>query len=392
MKGAAEIRTQTSKSTLIMTTDITNWREPEHNQWAFQNVDKILNTQTVKAGENSKALDYNLQDLSGFNLSRQDQPSLDLVAWLQATETDGFIVLQHDKVVYETYDRTNTAASKHILMSLTKSVTGLLVGILAGQGKIDINAPVTTYVPEMKGTSLEKATVRDCLDMRSGVKYDDGTHEYRAAAGWNKFRGDEQAKTLHEFLSSFHADSPPKAEGVEGWPFQYASVNTDLMGWILENVTGKKFAELVSELLWKPMGAESDALVAVDSEGSARAAGGMCVVLRDLARMGQLVLHNGEGIAPSDWIQDMAHGGSLEAFAAGPWAAGFKDASYRSFWLSNSSEEVLMGLGIHGQMLFVDRKSKIVMAKTSSQPLGIDMKKVGLTVQGFREVRRVLSE
>lgn len=377
-----------------MPADITNWREPEHNQWSFQNVDQILHTQTINAGSKAKELNYNLQDLTDFNLSRPDGHPQDLAAWLHATETDGLLVLHHDRVVYETYARTNTAASRHILMSLTKSVTGLLVGILASQGKLDVNAPVTAYVPEMQGTALRDATVRECLDMRSGVKYDDGTHEYRAAAGWNKFRGDEEAKSLRAFLSGFHAGSPPKAEGVEGWPFQYASVNTDLVGWILERVSGKTFAELVSELLWKPMGAESDALVAVDSEGSARAAGGMCVTLRDLARMGQLVLHDGDGIVPSDWIQDMMDGGSVEAFAAGPWAPRFRmhfeSVSYRSFWVSGREEGVFMGLGIHGQMLFVDRKSKMVLAKTSSQPEAIDMEKVGLTVEGFKEVRRVL--
>lgn len=377
-------------------TDITNWREPEHNQWAFQNVDKILNTHTIKAGQATKELSYHLRDLSRFNLSRSDQPSLDFTAWLQATETDGLIVLKNDKVVHETYHRTNTAASKHILMSLTKSITGLLVGILASQGKMDVSAPITTYVPEMKGSSLENATLRQCLDMRSGVKYDDGTHEYRAAAGWNRFRGNEEARTLHTFLSSFRADHPEKAEGVEGWPFQYASVNTDLVGWILERVTGKKYAELVSELLWQPMGAESDALIAVDAEGSARAAGGMCVVLRDLARIGQLVLHDGDGVVPAEWIKDMLEGGSVEAFAAGPWAKGmegsFESLSYRSFWLGDGREEVLMGLGIHGQMLFADRKSKIVLARTGSQPVGIDMQKVVLAIEGFKEVRKVLSE
>lgn len=378
-----------------MTADITNWREPEHNKWSFQNVDRILNTQTIKASSDPKAFKHEFKDLVRFNIEQKDKPSLDLGAWLEATETDGLIVLKDDHVVYEKYDRTNTEQSKHILMSLTKSITGLLVGIMASQGKIDVSALVTKYVPEMEGSSLKNATVQECLDMRSGVKYDDGTHEYRAAAGSNKFRGDEAAKTLHAFLSSFEAPDPGKAEGVEGWPFQYASVNTDLMGWILERVSGMKFAELVSELLWKPMGAESDALVAVDAEGSARAAGGMCVVLRDLARIGQLVLHDGDGIVPKEWIEDMLHGGSQEAFAAGPWAPRFNtlfdSVSYRSFWVSDKSEEVFMGLGIHGQMLFVDRKSKIVMAKTNSQPIGIDMEKVGTTVLGFKEVRRVLS-
>lgn len=379
-----------------MATDLTNWRTPGHTEWSFQNVDKVLNTRTIKTGDQKKPLDYQLREVKGFNLSREGQPSLDLDAWLQETSSNGLVVLRNDKIVYETYDRTNNAESKHILFSLTKSVTGLLAGILASQGKLDVNASVTKYVPEVKGTSLENAIVRDCLDMRSGIKYDDNSHAYRAAMGWEPLRDDDKAKNLQQFLSSFHAESTGKAQGVEGWPFNYASVNTDLMGWILERASGKKFAELASELLWKPMGAESDALIAVDSEGSARAAGGMCVVLRDLARMGQLVLHDGDGIVPAEWVRDLRHGGSQEAWAAGPWSAGFKDhlagVSYRSFWYSSRSEDVLVGMGIHGQMLLVDRKRKMVLAKTSSQAIGADMKMIQLTIDGLKEVCRVLDE
>ena len=164
------------------------------------------------------------------------------------------------------------------------------------------------------------ATVQDLLDMRTGVKADDNIHEYRAAAGWNPLRGDEDAsaKSLHAYIEGLQADVD------ESKGFNYSSVNTDLLGWVLEAATGKKLAELISELLWKPMGAESDALITVDREGSARAAGGACVTLRDIARIGQLIADGGRDVVPKAWIDDMLHGGDNDAWEKGTFAPGFR--------------------------------------------------------------------
>lgn len=378
--------------------DITNWRSPENIPWSFCNLDKVLQTDAIEAStQTKKDLSCNLQDFSSnFTISHPDpeKGSLDLESFLSTTETDALIVLKNDKVVLEKYGTDNIPTSKHLVMSITKSVTGLLVGILVSRGKIKVDEPVTTYIPELRGTSLEHATIRQCIDMRSGIVYDDWTPPYPAVCGWDQLDDNEEARTLHHFLSSLRTDSPEKVEGLEGWPFDYASPNADLMGWVLERVSGKTYATLVEELLWKPMDAESDAFITVDGEGSARSAGGLCATARDLARLGQLVLHGGEGVVPADWIEDMLYGGSVEAFAAGPWAPLFEPyypgLRYRSFWLSKSEEGVLMGVGIHGQMLFVDFRSGIVMVKLSSQPDIVDMEKYGLMIEGFREFRRVL--
>ena len=167
------------------------------------------------------------------------------------------------------------------------------------------------------------------------------------------------------------------------------------MGWVLEKITGKKFADLVSELIWQPMGAESDAYITTDSAGNARPAGGMCATTRDIARVGQLVLDDGRGIVPADWIQDMLNNGSNEAFSAGAWT-GYQRVlgrlAYRSYWVANSQDQLLMGLGVHGQMLFVDRINGIVMAKTSSQPERTDRNKSALTILAFKEFQRLLAK
>ena len=188
----------------------------------------------------------------------------------------------------------------------------------------------------------------------------------------------------------------PKVEGLDGHVFDYVSLNTDLIGWILERASGKRFAELVSEFIWQPMHAESDAYITTDRAGNARAAGGMCATLRDIARLGQIVLRDESEIIPRGWIQDMLNNGSKEAFDASSWKQGFErvfgSIAYRSCWLADRETQILMALGIHGQMLIVDQKNGIVLAKTSSQPLQVDIAKIGLATLAFKEFQRLLME
>ncbi|KAK3713464.1 hypothetical protein LTR37_008422 [Vermiconidia calcicola] len=374
-----------------MATDLSNWRESPHNIWAFQNVNTLLDTHTIQKGAESKPLESTPVHFDDFKLSRPDGQPMDLPSFLTETETDGIVVLKDGKVVFEHYDRTNTAESIHIMMSMSKSVTGLVCGILVDKGQLDVEALVSRYVPEIEGTPYESVTVRQLLDMRSGVKYDDSTPAYRKAAGWNVLEEGDKPTHLHEFISSFQAEETPRIDGLDGAPFEYVSVNTDLVGWIVERASGMKLADLISELIWKPMHAESDAYITVDRAGNARAAGGMCATVRDIARIGQLVLHNDNGVVPAGWIHDMLNNGSAEAFSLGSWRRGFEKYAYRSYWLAGKESDELAGLGIHGQHLFVDRKNGIVMAKTSSQPDRIDMKKVGLTMAAFEEFQRILT-
>ncbi|KAK3059172.1 hypothetical protein LTR09_000738 [Extremus antarcticus] len=194
-------------------------------------------------------------------------------------------------------------------MSMTKSITGLVCGILTQQGVLDVEKFVTAYVPGMEGTQYEKVTVRECLDMRSGNAFDDSSPAYRKAWAWIPLNSDDKPTDLHQFISTFEWVPAPKADGLEGAAFDYNSANTDLVGWVVERATGKKFADLVSELIWQPMGAESDAYVTVDRAGSARAAGGMCATVRDIARLGQLVLHDDNGVVPIGWINNMLNNG-----------------------------------------------------------------------------------
>jgi CubicO group peptidase (beta-lactamase class C family) len=190
--------------------------------------------------------------------------------------------------------------------------------------------------------------------------------DYRAATGWNPRAGDAR-QTLHGFLATLR-----KANYAHGERFSYKSPCSDLLGWVLERAGRRPLAEMFSERIWKPMGAASEAYVTVDPAGAPRAAGGFCVTIGDLARVGEMVrcrgVANGRQVIPGAWIDDIWNGGSAEHWVKGDLLNFLARCRYRSKWYNHLEAGSLLGSGIHGQWLVVDPKSDLVIAKHSSQP------------------------
>ena len=374
--------------------DISNWRKAPFSQWAFQHVDEIMPTAVIARGSGpAMALPESPTPLNGFRLAAADGKVLDLDAFLLATETDGFLVLHEGKIVHEAYGRRMTPQARHILMSSTKSITGLIAGILSQLGKIDLNAPICLLVPEVKGTAYENVTAQELLDMRSGVALnDEAQRNYDAATNWEPEDAARPTIHLHEFFSELKAPQP-----VSGGPFRYFSANTDLLGWVLERAGAKSFADLVSELLWMPMGAEANANITLDKQSAARCTGGVSTTLRDFARLGQLMLqggrHAGRDIIPATLIRDIENNGDEEAWRTGDFAPAFpyRSMHYRNGWyVINDAPQTLFAMGVYGQNLFVDRTNGIVVAKFSSQAEFFDIHAATLTHRAVAEIRHCL--
>jgi len=361
---------------------LANWRTPPFNHWAFHHVRELIPSADIP--HNPRGVWELKRDVATVS-----------IGGLEATNTDGIVVLHGGRIVYEQYANGMTQSDPHILMSVTKSLLGLLAGILVGRNILDPNRPVTDMIPELKATAYKDATVRHLLDMRAGIAYAEdywATNgpivEYRKATGWNPLGPGETAADLRSFFSTL-----TRTDGPHGGRFHYISPNTDLLGWIIERAAGTRYADLMSELLWKPMGAEHSAYITVDRLGAPRCAGGMCVTTRDLARVGQLIVEGGRGIIPSDWIEDIFQNGSLQAWSAGSFAEYFPGLPihYRSKWyVVRGAEPLAFGIGIHGQNLFVDRDSQIVIAKFSSQAPPLNGPLIGKTMQMVSDLRRVL--
>src|SRR6185295_9379607 len=195
-----------------------------------------------------------------------------------------------------------------------------LAGILAAKGRLDLEAPVTRLVPEVADTAYKGATLRQLLDMRAGILFDENylatsgpIIAYRKSTNWNPLEPGEKPSDLRSFYPQLR-----ESDGPHGGRFHYVSPNTDLLGWAIERATGERYADLMSQLLWQPLGAEQSAYITVDRLGAPRCAGGFCATARDLARVGQLILQGGRRdgteIIPAAWIEDVLKNGDRAAW------------------------------------------------------------------------------
>jgi CubicO group peptidase (beta-lactamase class C family) len=307
-------------------------------------------------------------------------------AFLRETDTDGIAIVRRGQLVFERYANAMTEETPHILMSISKSMLGLLIHELG----LDPERRVIDLIAELKNTAYHDATLRHLLDMRAGIVWDENylaasgpIVEYRKATGWNPLGPGEMPSDLNSFLGTLKETRP------HGGPVHYVSPNSDLLGWVVERATGGRYAELMSERVWKKIGAERSAYITVDRLGAPRCAGGMCTTLRDLARVGQWLIDE-----RPDFLENLATKGDAQAWAAGDLAQYFEGLPmrYRSKWYALDGEAPLVfGWGIHGQNLFIDRVNELVIAKFSSQALPVDVARIGLTLRGVSQLRKILA-
>ena len=294
---------------------------------------------------------------------------------LAANYTDGIVVLHDGVVVYERYSGCLNDTGQHGAMSVTKSLTGLLGEMLVAEGTLDANAKVATIVPELARSAFGDATVRQVLDMTTGLRYSEDYADpdadvwiYSAAGNPLPKPADYSGpRTYFEYLQTV------RKEGEHGAAFGYKTINTDALGWIIARVTGKSVADLLSERIWSKMGAEQDGYYTVDSIGTPFAGGGLNAGLRDMARIGQLLLDggviNGQRLVPEAAIADIRAGGDKTAFAKAGYAL-LKGWSYRGmWWISNNEHGAFMARGVHGQAIYIDPAAHMVIARFASNPV-----------------------
>ncbi|HEY1384367.1 MAG TPA: serine hydrolase, partial [Dongiaceae bacterium] len=379
---------------------LANWRQAPWNCWAFHHVQEILPVARIPHDPaHVSALQQAQKPLGDLSFTGPGGAQWTLSRMLPATTTDGFLVLHQGRIAFEWYGNGLTAADPHIVFSVSKSITGTLAGILVERGQLDPDALVVRYVPEAANSVYGDCTVRHVLDMAVGISfvedYLDTTGDfarYRAATGWNPVANPALASDVRSFLVTLRRDANP-----HGAVFHYVSPNSDMLGWILERAAGAPYARLLSDLIWRRLGTEADAHVTVDRLGAARAAGGICVTLRDLARFGEMVRNLGRAgahqIVPRGWIEDILRNGDQRAWLAQPTAAKFlPNGRYRSQWyMIGNASGAYCAIGIHGQWIYVDPEAEVVIAKLSSQPLPLDDPTDHLLLAAFAAIARALT-
>ena len=354
---------------------LANWRTAPYSTQSFHRVDKIIPVSFINASGRTCGLSTDPQSIDAIVFEDQHGQERQLAEVLGSTATRGLVVLRGGRVVAERYLNGYDGASPHILFSVSKSLTGALTGILVDQGRLDPDSPVARYIPEVSNSAYGDCTVRHVLDMTVSSSFTEAYLDkrgefarYRRAMLWNPAEPGEDPGTLHDFLATLSPAPEP-----HGAVFRYLSPNSDLLGWLVERASGRDFASLFSDLIWKPMGAEAGAYVTVDAIGSPRTAGGICALPRDLARFGEMMRLGGNDILPDWWVQDIRSGGDSEPWKKGEFYHMLPTGRYRSQWYQTGSPSgAFCAIGIHGQWLWVDPQREVVIAKVSAQKDPVD--------------------
>lgn len=382
---------------------LANWLTPPFNRWSFQHVREVVPTAGILRGEGpATVLRRSERNIEGIAFAppaggKGAGGETTVGRMIAETFTDGLLVLHRGRIVAERYDNAMTPSSRHIVFSVSKSITATLAGVLVDRGQLDPDAPVTRYIPEVANSAYGDATVRHVLDMTVSVNfvedYLDKTGDfarYRDSTGWIPITDPNNLGDLRKFLATMKRGAEP-----HGTRFHYVSPNSDLLGWLLERASGRRYAALLTELVWAPMGAEFDADIAVERKGAARAAGGFSAALRDLGRFGEMMrcrgVAQGRQVIPGWWIDDIRNNGDPAAWKKGELAAMLPIARYRSKWYTLDNEHgAYCAIGIHGQWIYVDPIAEVVIVKVSSQPLAVDEYMDRLCPVGFHAISRAL--
>lgn len=371
-------------------------------RWSVVHMRQFLPTVNVSRGLGAPSpLDYALDpkiDTVEFNPWNADKP-MSWQASLEENYTDGILILHRGKVVYERYFGELQEDRKHAVMSVTKSFTGTLAAGLVAQGKLDKNAAVTDYVPELAGSAFGTANVSQVMDMTTCLDYSEDyanpeaeVWEYAKASNFltQPSNANETSGTLH-YLTTLEKQK----NCTHGEVFAYKTPNADVLGWIISRATNTPLADLLSQNIWRQLGMEQSAYYQVDSKGIASSGGGLSAGMRDLGRFGQMLLNEGvwrgKQVLPKSVIADIRAGGNPEAFARSdnPNLVGW---SYKNmWWVTHNANGAFAARGVHGQTIYIDPTAEMVIVRLASHPVAGNAANDAKSLPAYQAVADYLS-
>ena len=215
---------------------------------------------------------------------------------------------------------------------------------------------------------------------------------------------------IHEQATAWRGRTPVAENGVfayaqtikkdkrkHGELFHYASINTDVLGWLIERASGQRFVDFMSQQVWSKLGAEHDAQISVDYRGSPVANGGFVITLRDLARFAQMVLDNGnynsQQIVPSGWIEDTRFKGKNSAWKPTKYGETWPDGFYRNQWyVTKDGQGSYFAVGVNGQHIWINPTTRVVIVKFSSLPISADLESAATAISAMDAIARELGK
>lgn len=293
---------------------------------------------------------------------RYQGASYTLDDYLNRNPTTGLLIARDDTILFEHYQYGRTDRDRFISWSMGKTVTGMLLGIAVAEGAIrSIDQPAADHVPDLAGSEYGRTPIRDLLHMSSGVAFTevyDGTDDI---AKLSRMRYGATNPGAAKALAMFNTrEAPP------GTRFHYASAETQVLGLVIANAARMPLAQYLQTRIWQPMGAEADATWIIDSRGAEIASGELNATLRDWARFGLLLAHdgasNGRQIIPHQWVLDAT---TAAAPYLAPSVAPPRLGYGYQVWLQPGPRRQFSLRGVHGQAIFIDPASKLVLVHTA---------------------------
>ncbi|MEO8006475.1 MAG: serine hydrolase [Betaproteobacteria bacterium] len=354
------------------------------NTLTFRSMDQLFSTREVsRAGPvwqlPRRESDLNFQYTAGGQSHTPAQ-------FLDRTYTNALLILKSGRIVYENYRNLSSDQTRFISFSMAKSITSMLVGIAVSEGHIrSLDDPVEAYIPELKDSGYEGVTIRQIMRMRSGVAYDE-RYDFGVHSQAQQVFEEAIVQNVKRF-----ADLAPslRRTGAPGERFNYSTMDTAVLGWMLERAVKQPISTHMTEKLWEPAGMESDGFwIADGAPGTGRALSGMGfnAVTRDYARIGQLMLQKGlvggKQIVPHDWVD--ASTASTAIDMPGPGVKPPIALGYGYQWWTLHGTGAYTALGLQGQFIYVDPATETVVVKLSYFPPGKDAELIGESLAFFR--------
>jgi CubicO group peptidase (beta-lactamase class C family) len=352
-------------SNVPVAVQILRWEmlEGDVNSLMFRNMDELFTTRTVARSGPVWELPHEDRSLDFTYQWQGEMRAADEI--LERTFTNALLIMKDGRIVSEIYRNNSNERSRFMGWSMTKSITSVLVGCALADGYIDsLDTPISDYLPVLKGGGYDGVSIRHVMQMRSGVDYQErydfanpGTaaSNHIAALVRNTARFADVARTLPRIQEP-------------GELFQYKTIDTAVLGWLIERATGGSVAAYTASCLWEPLGAESDGYYIMDGPpgvGREFSGAGFNATLRDFARFGQMMLDGGVAdvrrIVSEDWVQ-RSTGPSGET--------GEQRGGYGLQWWMVGQDSAYAAIGLQGQYIYIDPATRTVVVKLSYYPPG----------------------
>jgi len=325
---------------------------PEQQVAGYRNIDKLRPARKIPAGGKVLELPQQLVDLGSVEIKAEKQ-SLTVNEYFVQQNVAGLLVIKDGKIVYERYGLGNTEDSKWIAFSVAKSITSMLVGAAIQDGYIkSVDEKVTDYLPRLKNSAYDQSSIRNILQMSSGVEWNEDYADPNSDIGITAREAPDTLE-LYEYLRNKPRDNVP------GDVFNYNTAETNLAGTLLRSAIGNNLATYLSDKIWIPFGMESEATWMLDAPGGGEF-GGCCInaTLRDYGRLGLFALNDGK---LADGTRVLPEGWMAESIAP---SKGYDGYGY-FWWLGDN--ETYRAVGIFGQAIFIDPIENVIVAQHSAR-------------------------